>query len=891
MRPEHWLYTIPLRLRSLLRRSQADQELDDELRDHVEQKIEECISKGLAPEEARRQALLEMGGIERRKEECREARGVNWIQDLMQDLHFGVRMVRKSPGFTAVAVLTLALGIGAPTAIFSVAYGVLLRPLPYEDPSRLVLAHQYDHAHDVGNWRVTAFDYLDWTQRAKSFSGMAAFTGRGLAFASAEGAELVLGQGVSANLFDVLGVAPMLGRGFRAGEDSAGNDRVIVLSYGLWQSRLGGSRKVIGQVTTVNGLPYTIIGVMPRSFEFPSPEYQAWVPIELHGAVDREQINRSAHFFHVVARLRDGASFAQADPEIRVVARELEREYPDTDLNEGARLEPLLDNVVGDVRSSLWLLLAAAMCLLIIACANIANLLLARATAREREIAVRQALGAGQSRLFRQLLTENAVLASLGGGLGIGFAYSLVSAMVKLGPASLPRLGEVRMDSAALLFACITVGLAGSMFTVAPMFLVRRMTSADALKNSSQTASGACGTLKLRSFLIVAEIAISAMLLVSAGVTMRSLLRLQGVDPGFDPDHALSMNLVLMDSRYPTAQKMRTFVDRLLEVVGETPSLHAAAISTAIPLQGHDGWVNPITVSGSNLNDLAAIRLIAGDYFPAVGTPLVRGRGFTAADNESAPPVAIINQSTARKFFGNGDPLGKSLKLGRPDEHQEWRTVVGLVVDSKQRDLEMPADPEVFLPYDQLSDADTTLGARDLYLVMRSNGADPTVLIGFARAAITHLDAGVPVHDIEVMRQLVSASVAQPRFRTFLLSVFGALALMLAAVGLYGVLSYAVAQRRHEFGIRMALGAQRRDVMRLVVWQGTKLTLFGGGIGILAALGLTRLMATFLFGVTATDPSTFAAVAIALIGVALLASYIPARRVIRVDPMVALRYE
>jgi putative ABC transport system permease protein len=883
--------SILRRVTNLFHRSKLDQEIETELRSHIEMRTADNIAAGMPPEEARRQAVLRFGSRAAIEERVIEADAHMFLDSLWQDLCYGLRVLRKSPGFTAVAVLTLALGIGATTAIFSVAYGVLLRPLPYEDPGRLVLAHQYDHAHDVGNWRVTAFDYLDWARRAKSFTSMAAFTGRGLAFASAQGAEMVLGQAVSANLFDVLGVAPMLGRGFRAGEESAGSDRVLVLSYGLWKSRFGGRREVIGQVATVNGLPYTVIGVMPRGFEFPSPEYQAWVPIELHGAVDPEQINRSAHFFHVVGRLRDGVSFAQADQEIRAVARGLERDYPDTDLNEGARLEPLLDNMVGDVRSSLWLLLAGAICLLMIACTNVANLLLARATAREREMAVRQALGARQMRLLRQLLTENAMLAALGGGLGVGFAYLLVSAIVKLGPASLPRLGEVRMDSTVLLFACLIVGLTGSMFTLAPMVLVRRMTTADALKNTSQTVGGARNTLRLRSVLIVAEIAISAMLLVSSGVIMRSLLELQGVDPGFEPDHALSMNLVLIDSRYPTAQKMRSFVHRLLEGARVAPSLSAAAISTQIPLQGHDGWVNPITVSQSNVNDLAAIRLIAGDYFAAVGTPLLRGRGFTSADNESAARVAIINQSAARKFFGDGGPLGKSLKLGRPDQSSEWRTIVGVVADSKQRDLETPADPEIFLPYDQLSDADTTLAARGLYLVMRSNGTNPAVLIGFARTAIAHVDAGVPVHDIEVMRQVISASVAQPRFRTFLFSVFGALALILAAVGLYGVLSFAAAQRRHEFGIRMALGAQREDIMRLVVAQGTRLVLFGMGVGLLGSLGLTQLMATLLFGVTPRDPLTFAAVAIVLISVALLACYVPARRAMRVDPMVALRYE
>jgi putative ABC transport system permease protein len=879
------------RLLGSFRRQHFDAGSEEEFQSHLHMLADRFVSQGMTKAEALRAAKQQFGGVAQIEEELRERSGLAFLDSLWGDTRYALRQIRRSPAFAAIAVLTLALGIGASTAIFSVAYGVLLRPLPYEDPSRLVLAHQYDRAHDVGNWRVTAFDYLDWAQRTKSFTGMAAFTGRGLAFASADGAELVLGQGVSANLFDVLGITPMLGRGFRAGEDSAGKDRVLVLSYGLWLSRFGGSRKVIGQVTTVNGLPYTVIGVMPRGFEFPSPEYQAWVPIELHGAVDPDQINRSAHFFHVVARLRGGVSFAQGDQEIRTLARELEREYSDTDLNEGARLQPLLDNVVGDVRASLWLLLAAAMCLLIISCANIANLMLARATARGREMAVRQALGAGQSRLFRQLLTENAVLAALGGGLGIGFAYALVSAMVKLGPASLPRLGEVRMDSAALLFACLTVGLAGSMFTLAPMVLVRRMTTADALKNTSQAAGSARGTLRLRRFLIATEIAISATLLVSGGVIMRSLQRLQGVDPGFDPDHALSMNLVLMDSRYPTAQKMRAFVHGLLEVVRATPSLHAAAISTDIPLQGHDGWVNPITVSGSNVNDLAAIHLIAGDYFTAVGTPLLRGRDFTSGDNESAAHVAIINQSTTRKFFGNADALGKSLKLGRPGDHSEWRTVVGVVADSKQRDLEMAADSEVFLPYDQLSDADTTLAARGLYLVMRSNGADPTVLIGFARAAITHLDADVPVHDIEVMRQLVNASVAQPRFRTFLFSVFGALALTLAAVGLYGVLSYAVAQRRHEIGIRMALGAQRGDVLSMVIREGAFLAGVGTVAGIGGALALTRFLRSLLFEVQPTDPATFVGVAILLTVVALAACWIPARRAMRVDPMVALRYE
>lgn len=875
----------------MLWRKRKESDFSAEIQAHLENEAERLREQGMSEEDAKAAARRAFGNVMRTEERFYERSRWMWWEELKQDVKFGLRMLRKSPGFTVVAVLTLALGIGATTAIFSVAYGVLLRPLPYQDASQLVFAHQYDHSRDVGNWRVTAFDYLDWAQRTKSFRGMAAFTGRGLAFASGDGTDLVLGQGTSANLFDVLGVAPMLGRGFRAGEDSAGNDREVVLSYGLWESRFGGNRDVIGQMTTLNGLPYTIIGVMPRGFEFPSPEYQAWVPIELHGAVDPQQINRSAHFFHVVARLRNGVSFGQADKELRSLAGELEREYPDTDLNEGARLEPFLDHVVGGVRSSLWLLLAATLCLLCIACANVANLLLARATSREREIALRQVLGAGRRRLFRQLLTENAVLAALGGGLGIGFAFPLVSAIVKLGPASLPRLGQVRVDSAALLFACASVALTGLLFALAPMLLVRRTSTTEALKSNSRAMSGARDALKLRNLLIVGEIAISATLLVSAGVIVRSLLRLEGVDPGFDPDHALSMNMVLMDNRYPTAQKMRGFVHGLLDGVRETPSLRAAAIATAIPLQGQDGWVNPITVSGTNLNDLAAIRLIEGDYFSAVGASLLRGRTFTPADNESAALVTIINESTARKFFGNDDPLGKTLKLGRPDQEQEWRMVVGVVADSKQRDLETPTDPEVYLPYDQLSDTVTTLAARDLYLVMRSNGAEPTVLVGFARAAIAHLDPGVPVHDIAIMRELLRASVAQPRFRTFLFSIFGVLALVLASAGLYGVLSYAVAQRTHEFGIRMALGARGDNLLGLVIRQGLLLVLIGTVIGMGVAIGVRRFLSSLLYGIQADDPLTLAGVGVVLVVVALAACAIPARKAMRVDPMVALRHE
>lgn len=870
-------------------RAAQESDLREELRSHVEIETEENIARGMAPIEARRAAMLKFGNPQLTEEDARVMWTFPSLESILYDIKFGWRVLWKAPGFAIVAILTLALGIGATTAIFDVTYSVLIKPLPYAAPERLVLVHQFNKAKDQGNWRTTALDYVDWRERNRSFSGMAGFTGTGLVFSGNGNAEFVLGQRVSYNLFSVLGATPELGRSFRYEEEEAGNSHVVVLSHGLWQRMFGGTRDVIGRAITINNEPYTVIGVMPKGFAFPDPVYQAWVPQPFRGSTDPQWVNRSAHFLRAVARLKDGITFTAADREMRQIASDLEREYPDTDVNEGARIESLTEHVVGDVRTTLWLLLGAAACLLLIACANIANLLLARGTAREREIAVRQALGAGTSRILRQLVTENLVLALLGGAAGCGLAYGIVRAVVEFGPRDLPRIAEIQVDVTTLAFAFAVAVGTGIFFGIAPMLSLRSEATAETLKSGGKGTVGGGGFRSVRSALVMAEIAICAVLLIVAGLTVRSLMRLDAVDPGFNPEGAVTFNFLMTQQRFATAARMRSFARSVLDELSGVPGVEAVGFTSSAPLSGNS-WVNPTTVEGATESALTLVRAISPGYFAAMQTPIRRGRAFSTADSETSERVAIINESAARKMFSSGDALGGHIKLGNTGSRDGWRTIVGVVADIHEASLDAAPEPALFVPYEQLGDPATMLAGRALDIVMRTN-SDPATAISFARSRMNQIDSTVPVHDVRLVREVVSASVAQPRFRTLLFGGFGALALMLAAVGLYGVLSYVVAQRTREFGIRIALGASRGDLWRLVLAEGGRFVAAGLMAGMLVAAAVAQLVRTMLFGVSAGDPLTFVAVAAAISAIAAIAMLVPARRAMNADPLSAIRYE
>ena len=874
--------------------SRLGADLQEEISSHIAIETQENMERGMDPVEARRAAVLKFGNPEIAREESQAMWSFPSLSSIVADIRFGWRVLWKSPGFAIVALVTLALGISASTAIFTVVYSIIFKPLPYLHPEQLVLLHQYSTYKDSGNWRTTALDYLDWRERFKSFSSLAAYTGTGLTLTGNGEPEMILGQSISANLFSTLGVAPILGRTFTSDEERKGNDTAVILSYGLWKRRFGGDYAVIGRIITVNGQPYTVIGVMPKGFEFPSREYQAWVPFAFHGSVDRNLVNRSAHLLRCIGRLRDGISAGQASVEGKRIASDLERQFPDTDIGEGLRMESFTESVVGGVRPSLVLLLAASAGVLLIACANVANLLLARGTARKRELAVRQALGASTLRICRQFMIENLVLCILGGSIGIALTFVFVGVVVNFGPEDLPRLHEISVKGTALSFACLVSVGTGLLFGILPLLSTRGERTSEVLKAAARAMSASRSLNRLRLALVTAEIAISGLLLISTGLAIRSLARLYAVDPGFDPEHAVSFSFVLVESSYPKAAQMRSFTHELLDSLRARAELQAIALSTTLPLNG--GWANPVTTdrpqeAADPLNNggLAGIRPVAGDYFGAMGIPLKAGRVIGNADGESSERVVVISEAAARKLF-RGNPIGQHLKLGNTASTDPWRTVVGVVGDIKERGLDSGPDPDVYIPYDQFADKTTQMVGRGLYLVMRTN-TDLAAAVNFARSEIWRCNPNLAIRNVEPLTEIIGASVSQPKFRSLLFSIFSAISLLLAGVGLYGVLSYAVAQRTQEFGIRIALGATPRDLRRIVVELGGPVLLIGLATAVVAGLAAERLLHSLVFGIAPRDPLTFVLMVGLITAITVVAMFIPVRRAMRVDPVVALRYE
>jgi putative ABC transport system permease protein len=882
-----WKRTLARVIGVIRSNDQRREELRKEIQAHVELETQENIDRGMGMVEARRVAVLKFGAPELVFERAAGEWSLPTVDSIVADARYGFRALWKARTFSIVSVLIMALGIGATTAIFSVAYSILVRPLPYGDPERLFLVHQYDKAHDTGNWRATALDFLDWRERAKSFDGMAGYTGTGLIFAGSGPAEMVLGQSVSFNLFEVLGVQPRLGRGFRYEEEEKGKNQVIVLSYGLWQQKFGGSASVIGNDIAVNGLPYTIVGVMPPAFAFPDRQYAAWVPQPLRGGTDRQWVNRSAHFLRVISRLKQGVTKQQAADEIASIQRALEQQYPETDINEGARIQSLTESVIGNARSSLLLLLGAAGLLLLIACANVANLLLARSTSRQQEIAVRQALGATRIRILRQLLTENLVLTVIGGTLGCGVAYGIVAAVLVFGPSDLPRLNEIRVDAAALLFALAISMATGVLFGFTPITLLRKEDSSTSVRTSNMSSSPALQ--KLRQTFVTAEIAISMALLIAALLTVRTLMALNAVDPGFNPDHTITFNMVLMENRYRDGSALRQMVRTAADEFAAVHGVTAVGITSARPLGGN-AWTNPVTTDTSTDSTLVGIRLISPGYFAAMQTPMRRGRPFNSGDNENAPRVAIVTEAGARKLFGDSDPIGRHVQLGNARSNGPWREIVGVAGDVHDSALDAPPEPLFFVPYDQLGDPLTAMAGRGLDVVLRGTD-DPTSELAGVRSRLHRLDPSVPMHDVQTLSEAVAGSIAQPRFRTYLFTSFGIVGVIMAAVGLYGVLSYAVAQRAHEFGIRIALGASRVDLLKLVGRYGSVIVGFGMITGFVLSLLISSPLRTMLFGISAIDVRSWVLAAIIIAVVATVAIVVPARHAMNVDPLEVIRYE
>ncbi|MDQ3687842.1 MAG: ABC transporter permease [Acidobacteriota bacterium] len=807
------------------------------------------------------------------------------MKTLLQDLRYGLRILLRKPGFTAVAVLTLALGIGANTAIFSVVNAVLLRPFPYESPERLVILQERISERDLP---ASYLNFADWRDQNSVCSSMAAVrTRENFNFTGAGEPERLQGRIVSASFFSTLGVRPIRGRDFLAEEDRPGAPPAVILSYGFWQRRFGADESVVGKQLTLNNQSFTVVGITPANFQF-GTDADVSVPIGL--SADRFRLRGKDPGILVVARLKPEVSLTQAEAELNTIAARLEQQHPDTNAGRRVRITSLHESFVGDVRQPLMILLGAVGLVLLIACANVANLLLVRAAARQKEIALRAALGAGRARIIRQLLTESVLLSVLGGVLGMLLALWGMGLITSYLPDGIPRLRETGIDAPVFGFTLVVSLLTGVLFGLAPALQVSRTNLTETLKEGDRGSTGR--RQHLRSVLVVSETALTLALLVGASLLVRSFWRLQQVDPGFNPQNLLAMQ-ISVNAGADEGGRVADFFEQLHQKVGTLPGVESVSISNGLPIEGANQ--PPFIIEGRPRpepgKEPAGIRYtVSPDYFRTLGIVLLKGRVFTAEDTRDGQPVVIIDEALARQHFQNEDPIGKRLAQALPNSPS--LEIVGVVrhVEHYSLDGQAPVQAQFYTNFNQLPLQSLPTQVRRINLLVRT-ATDPLNLASAVRSQVQALNKDQAVFNVRTMEQIVAQSVAARRFSALLLAVFAAVALVLASVGIYGVMSHVVEQRTHEIGIRMALGAQGRDVSRMVIGQGMKLALVGVGVGLLASLALMRLMKSLLFGVSATDPATFALIALLLTLVALVACWIPARRATKVDPMVALRYE
>jgi putative ABC transport system permease protein len=798
------------------------------------------------------------------------------LADVLRDARYGVRQLIKGPGFAIVAILTLALGIGATSAMFSVINGVLLRPLPFPEPEALVRVNEI--VPQYGRFSVAPATFFDWRAQSTSFERIVAVQAGSASFAGSNGAERINNALVSWDFFEMARVHPVMGRGFTAEDDVPGRSSVVVLSHMMWLQRFGGAADVVGRVTAFNGAPATIIGVMPAGFAYPAgAEY--WAPI----ALDQAKATRGGHFLAVVARLKRGVTVAQAGAEVKMISERLAAQYPKESAGESAEVVPVLDQMVGGARHPLLALLAAVAVVVLIACANVANLLLVRASVREKEIAIRTALGAGKARLVRQMLAESLVLAIGGGVLGVLLAYLTLRPIQTLGAASIPRVQEITIDGTVFLFAVAMSLATGLIFGLAPAWQAARPGIAGIMKEGGRSSATGGGRL-VRSALLITEVALSLVLLVGAVLLLRSFARVTTVDPGFRADDVLAFRVALPPAAYREDHHRIAFFDRLIARLERLPDVRSAGMIQTLPMRG--SYVLSFTVQGRPApkpsdESSANHRVVTPRYFSTLGIPLTRGRLFTGQDTETSPMVAVIDEAFAARHFANEDPIGRGIDIGNGTDG--FYEIVGVVGNVHHVDLEANAEPTMYVPFRQ--DVFSSM-----WIVVKS-GREPAQLVGAARQAVRELDPALPAFAMTPLRDVLNDSVAQRRFSMLLLAAFAATALFLAAVGIYGVVGYSVSQRRREIGVRLAIGAERRDVLALIVGGGMKLAAAGVAIGLAGALGLTQLIAAMLFDVTPFDPLSYAATAGVLLAVAAIACYVPARRAMNVDPLVAIREE
>jgi putative ABC transport system permease protein len=883
--------TLWSRLRSwshdAIHRSRIENEMDAELRFHMEAYADDLVRKGVPHDEAIRRARIEFGGLESIKEEGREARGLSFMDTLRQDLRFGARTLRKSPGFALVTVLTLALGIGANTAIFSVVYGVLLNPLPYKEPSRLVLLNET--TPKVGKVSVSYPNFLDWRAQSSQFAQMAAVCGVGFNFAGVTQPESISGEAVSSNFLSLLAVKPLLGRDFYPAEEKPGAAPVVMLSYSLWQSHLGADPGVLGRTIVLDGRSYTIVGILPANFRWPD-KVDVLEPIGVWAAQNPDASERGERGdLVVVGRLAPKSSLAQARSEMEGIAARLAKEYPGANDQFGVALQPIRDAFVGDVRPAILALFGAVLFVLLIACANVANLLLVRGAGRSREVALRMALGATRSRIIRQMLTESLLLALFGGAVGLCLAEAGIRGMTSLIPPAALSGASIQLNAVVVLFAAGIMTLAAFVFGAIPAVRSTSPNVQSQLKEGSQGAGTGIAQNRLRSAFVVTELALSLVLLAGAGLMMKSLHLLLSVSPGFQPNRVLSMEMDLRTAQYDKDPAIRNFWQQVLDRVSALPGVQSAAVGTVVPLTGNHDRAD-ITVEGMPLPKPGSfphpdIHIVSAGYFRTLGVPLIAGRTLAQNDTETALPVGMINAKLAREFFPHGDAVGKRFLFGHLSNTSapKWIEIVGVVGDTKLYGLANPARLEVYVPFSQAP-------ASHMNLLVKS-AVDPTAMTSAVRVVVASLDKDQPIFATSTMNRLLHDSVSTQTFTLILLELFSTVALVLAAIGIYGVISYSVAQRTRDIGIRMALGASPGNILQNILGLGLWLTGAGLGLGLIGAFAVTRVLSSLLYGVQSTDAVTFSAVSLVLAVVALTASYLPARRAMRVDPMVALRYE
>jgi putative ABC transport system permease protein len=798
-----------------------------------------------------------------------------------KDVRYGVRALLKKPGFTFVAVLTLALGISANSTIFSFVNGILLRPLPYQHPERLVLLDETAPKHGTDSMGVSFPNFLDWREQNHVFEDIGAYGERSFTLVGGGEPEQLQGARLSSGLFEILGVGPMLGRTIRPEEDRPDNDKVVILSHGLWQRRFGSNASVIGQTININNRQHTVIGVMPPGFKFPEVA-ELWLPL----ALNTQLWTRNDHGLSALARLKPNVTLSEAQAEMVNVARQIEKENPVTNDGLSVSVSNLRDGLVGDYRQALMILLGVVGFVLMIACANVANLLLARSAGREKEMAIRAALGASRWRIVRQLITESLLLSLIGGVLGLVLAFWGIDLLLAAIPVEFPFWMKFNLDGRVLSFTILISLVTGIIFGVAPALQASKVELNESLKEGGRSAAAGRGHRRLRGLLVVAEVALSLMLLAGAGLMMRSFMRLQQVNPGVNPNNVLTMTVSLPSAKY-SEEKRSPFFGQLLERVKALPGVETVGAVSNLPLGG-SLWGRSLTVEGAPtlaVGEAPMINhcVITPNYFRSMGIPILTGRDFNETDTKDSLKVTLIDERLAREYWPNETALGKRIRFGPPESNEPWHTIIGVVGEVRHQSLERATRKSIYVPHQQIPMREMTLAVR--------TSTEPLSLAGAVRNQVKELDPDQPITNVRTMTEVISRSVWQPRLYAILFGVFAVVALLLASIGIYGVMSYAVTQRTHEIGIRMALGAQTRDVLRMIIGQGMMLALMGVALGLLGAFALTRIMSSLLFNVSATDPATFVGVSLLLSMVAFLACYLPARRATRVDPMIALRYE